>query len=123
MWYYIYVRKRKREKRRRKAMELRLGKRIGINALGRDIRRTYSNVVFFHAGGRNIAAVMLRRQNPAYVSFKEERNRPLWKQSMDLQMGRIPQTTVAQWSAPLRIVPIEDDETDGILFEVWQEEM
>ena len=115
MWYYIYVRKRKREKRRRKAMELRLGKRIGINALGRDIRRTYSNVVFFHAGGRNIAAVMLRRQNPAYVSFKEERNRPLWKQSMDLQMGRIPQTTVAQWSAPLRIVPIEDDETDGIL--------
>ena len=42
---------------------------------------------------------------------------------MDLQMGRIPQTAVVQWSAPLRIVPIEDDEVDGILFEVWQEEM
>ena len=104
-------------------MELRLGKRIGMNALGRDIRRTCSNVVFFRAGGRNIAAVMLRKQNPAYVSFKEERNRPLWKQSMDLQMGRIPQTRVTQWSAPLHIVPIEDDEADSVLFEVWQEEM
>lgn len=104
-------------------MELRLGKRIGMNALGRDIRRTYSNVVFFRAGGQNIAAVMLRRQNPAYVSFKEERKRPLWKQSMDLQMGRIPQTAVVQWSAPLRIVPIEDNEADSMLFEVWQEEM
>lgn len=104
-------------------MELRLGKRIGMNALGRDLRRTYSNVVFFRTGGRNIAAIMLRRQNPAYVSFKEERKRPLWKQSMDLQMGRIPQTTVVQWSAPLRIVTIEDDEADGMLFEVWQEEM
>lgn len=104
-------------------MELRLGKRIGMNALGRDIRRTYSNVVFFRAGGRNIAAVTVRRQEPSYVSFKDERKRPLWKQSMDLQMGRIPQTTVAQWSAPLRIVPIEDGETDGMLFEVWHEKM
>lgn len=105
-------------------MELRLGKRIGMNALGRDIRRTYSHVVFFRAGGRNIATVMVRRQKkPSYVSFKDERKRPLWKQSMDLQMGRIPQTTVAQWSAPLRIVPIEDDEADGMLFEVWMEEM
>ena len=67
-------------------MELRLGKRIGMNALGRDIRR-------------------------------------LWQQSMDLQMGRIPQTAVVQWSAPLRIVPIEDDEANSMLFEVWQEEM
>ena len=69
-------------------MELRLGKRIGMNALGRDIRRTYSHVVFFRAGGRNIATVMVRRQKkPSYVSFKDERKRPLWKQSMDLQMG------------------------------------
>lgn len=105
-------------------MELRLGKRIVMNALGRDIRRTYSHVVFFRAGGRNIAAVTVRRQKkPSCVSFKDERNRPLWKQSMDLQMGRIPQTTVAQWSAPLRIVPIEDGEADGMLFEVWMEEM
>lgn len=104
-------------------MELRLGKRIGMNVPGRDIRRRYSNAVFFRAGGRNIAAVMVRRQEPSYVSFKDERKRPLWKQSMDLPMGRIPQTTVAQWSAPLRIVPIEDDEADGMLFEVWMEEM
>jgi len=77
---------------------------------------------FIRANGKSIAIAhqgQLDSIRIPVVTIIEETKVPLWKQSMQLQMGRVPQQSIED-RRTYRVEPIKDEQLKRYRFEVYE---